>query len=459
MEHIFLTTRKPENIYQYIIGLCLNDLRNSYKKKLTIKKIKVQKIPDLFFLLICLKYLINGSFFNKSKTATLTYKKINFGTSLITLIYNNFDTYNSSVKYYYYLLKNLYFISKIFKTAFFYEKNYQFKYAYIDHITGINSIFYNVFKNKKRIFYTNRHPNNICKTKSRNYDEINRVNHKKKIFSKIYKRKILKTAKNIFESIQNTYYWMEKTNWSSYNFNDLKKYEYIIYAHTFTDTQLEQGYDGFISTLEWLKFTIDELLKKKVKFIVKAHPNFYKNVTLRNQTNKNVAKWDNKLYQNLIKKYKNEKNILFINKPILNKHLVKKLNSKCIAITKFGSAQLEMIHFGFKVIASSKNTIDPKFSLYNSWENKKKYREILNKKWKDLKFANKNNYITVLEYLFLNQNSNFGKNFYLNVLRDHMTKLKLVKKNSPYDKIVKEFNNFKDKSEILKSINIPIEEV
>ena len=87
-----------------------------------------------------------------------------------------------------------------------------------------------------------------------------------------------------------------------------------------------------------------------------------------------------------------------------------------------------MIHFGFKVITSSKNTIDPKFSLYNSWENKKKYREILNKKWKDLKFANKNNYITVLEYLFLNQNSNFGKNFYLNVLRDHMTKLKLVKK-------------------------------
>ena len=63
-------------------------------------------------------------------------------------------------------------------------------------------------------------------------------------------------------------------------------------------------------------------------------------MTLRNQTNKNVAKWNNKLYQNLIKKYKNEKNILFINKPILNKHLVKKLNSKCITITKFGSAQL-----------------------------------------------------------------------------------------------------------------------
>ena len=48
MEHIFLTTRKPENIYQYIIGLCLNDLRNSYKKKLTIKKIKVQKIQIYF---------------------------------------------------------------------------------------------------------------------------------------------------------------------------------------------------------------------------------------------------------------------------------------------------------------------------------------------------------------------------------------------------------------------------
>ena len=38
-------------------------------------------------------------------------------------------------------------------------------------------------------------------------------------------------------------------------------------------------------------------------------------------------------------------------------------------------------------------------------------------------------------------------------------KTETCKKNSPYDKIVKEFNNFKDKIEILKSINIPIEEV
>ena len=127
MKHIFLTTRNPDNIYQYIIGSCLNDLKTSFKNKLTIKKIKIQKSPDLFFLLICLKYLIKGSFFNKNETATLSYKKINFGTSLITLIYNNFNTYNSSIKYYYYLFKNLYLISKIFKTAFFYEKNYQFK--------------------------------------------------------------------------------------------------------------------------------------------------------------------------------------------------------------------------------------------------------------------------------------------------------------------------------------------
>ena len=52
-------------------------------------------------------------------------------------------------------------------------------------------------------------------------------------------------------------------------------YDYIVYAHSFTDAQLIYGADGFCSTLEWLIFTINELNRQNKKFIIKAHPNFF----------------------------------------------------------------------------------------------------------------------------------------------------------------------------------------
>ena len=46
---------------------------------------------------------------------------------------------------------------------------------------------------------------------------------------------------------------------------------------------------------------------------------------------------DKEIYKNLKKKLR-KKNILFIDKPILNKTLIKRLNKKCLVITKHGKA-------------------------------------------------------------------------------------------------------------------------
>ena len=64
---------------------------------------------------------------------------------------------------------------------------------------------------------------------------------------------------------------MYYTKYNSIDNKDYKKYKYIIYAHSFTDSQLEYEYDGFVNTLEWLVFTVNEL-RKKNKFYHKSSP-------------------------------------------------------------------------------------------------------------------------------------------------------------------------------------------
>ena len=168
------------------------------------------------------------------------------------------------------------------------------------------------------------------------------------------------------------------------------------------------------------------------------------------------------IYLILKKKIGNSPNILFLDEPILNRNLISKLNKKCITISKHGSIQFEMIHHNFKVISSNCNLIDSRYSLTNSWKNKIEYKKLLNKKWNDLKFANKNNFLIVNELLFLNKNSTFGKNFFLNVLTKYMLKKKLISKNSPnfeYLETLSRFSSLKNKEDIIKNIKIPIQTI
>lgn len=456
MKNLFLTTRYTDDIYQLIINLCVKDI-NKKNKEINIDVIKLKKFPDIFFLLICFKYLLQGKFFDKQKIVLLEYKKVNFGKKLLSITYRNFNSYVSVLNYFYTLFKNVYIIGKTIKTANYYVKNYKFKYVYIDHIEYLNGIYFDIFKSKKKTIYTNHYPNNIIKTTNKNAETTYKIPFKKKKILGKQKKQIKKIASRVYGSIENHLPWMRHTEWSNKEYKDLYKYDYIIYAHSFTDYQLGYGFDGFTNTLEWLIFTIEELRKRKVNFIVKPHPNFY------NEKNMDIfAKWDKKIYLILKKKIRNSPNILFLDEPILNRNLISKLNKKCITISKHGSIQLEMIHHNFKVISSNSNLIDSRYSLTNSWKNKIEYKKLLNKKWNDLKFGNKNNFLIVNELLFMNKNSTFGKNFFLNVLTKYMLKKKLISKNSPnfeYLETLSRFSSLKNKEDIIKNIKIPIQTI
>jgi len=457
MEKIFLTTRFTDDIYQLIIKACTNDLRRSEKKikNVKIKVIKIRKIPDFKFLLSCTLYFFQGKFFFRKKIISLKYKGINFGKHLYTYTLRDHKVYSSSYKFYFLLFKNIYIVSKYFNTADYYLKYYKFENVYIDHPMYLNGIFYQIFKNKN--IYANCYPRNIIKTKNKDIKDILELDFKDQSFSNNKKNEIKKKIKKIFNNANNSLPWMDYAKFNILKKHNFKKYDYIIYTHSFTDAQLSLEFDGFLNVLEWLEFTTIELQKRKVNFIIKGHPNWY--VSSKKSGFHELSAWDKKIYSNFINRIKHDKNILIINESISNNDLIKSLDKKCVAITKHGNAQFEMVRNNFKVISSKSSTLNHKYNLFNTWGNKRDYKKLLNIKWDKLKFCNKKNYLNAINRLYLDEGAFFGKNNYINILKQHMIKEKFIKKKSTnIDSIIK-FNSLKNKSKILDKINVPIIEL
>ena len=73
---------------------------------------------------------------------------------------------------------------------------------YLDHIEYLNGIYFEIFKDKKRTFYTNCYPNNINKTKKKNLEIIQQINFvKKNRYTIIQKKNILKLLKKFLNQL------------------------------------------------------------------------------------------------------------------------------------------------------------------------------------------------------------------------------------------------------------------
>ena len=137
---------------------------------------------------------------------------------------------------------------------------------------------------------------------------------------------------------------MIKLNYKKLIKQDYKTFNYVVYCHAFTDGQLWHGYYGFENTLEWLEFTLNNLIKTNKKILIKPHPNFY------NHSMNENAIWDKKIYDMVLNKYKKYKNLFFIKTPIHNYLLLKKLNKDCVVMSGFGTAILEGAYMNLKSI-------------------------------------------------------------------------------------------------------------
>ena len=150
--------------------------------------------------------------------------------------------------------------------------------------------------------------------------------------------------------------WMEKTKFPKFTKEkkilekNLAKIDYVIYAHSFVDGQLWWGYDGFVNLYDWLVYTIDYLLKKNKKILLKGHPNFYNHKMF-----KQLSAQDREILEKIIKMYKSNKNFFYINFAVENKFIMKNIKKKTILISHHGTSLLEGSYLGFKSISSVSN--------------------------------------------------------------------------------------------------------
>lgn len=152
----------------------------------------------------------------------------------------------------------------------------------------------------------------------------------------------------------------------------------VIYTHSFTDVQLGYGYDGFASVYEWLVFTIDSLKDHDLEIIVKGHPNFWAPLH-----ESHIVQWDKKIWQHVVDKYSNTKNITLIDWPINNYTLLSKLDKeKTLLISHHGNAIVEGAFLGFMTLSSVCSLWGERYKFGMVWKTRQEYIELLTKeKW------------------------------------------------------------------------------
>jgi len=412
--YVFLSTRPLKGPYKFIINSSVKNFEKKYKKKTEISFFKKKIILNLnyFFFLIRTLFI---SLFYKKNYSNIKYQNIDLSTHVLSQTFKDYRSYTSKVIFYINFVKNLYFALCILNTAKKLPKN--IAAVYIDHGMYLNGILFQFFLKKKIIIYSNNLPRGLfkikgsIKNKNKSYADFLRLHKTYRLNKNKIKKTYISLKKIIYKN--EIIPWLKKTKYNKIKNLDYSKFTHVVYAHSFTDAQLIFGYDGFINSKDWLTFTLDNLLReKKNKVLLKAHPNFY------NKSMGNQAIWDKKIFNMLKNEISQIKNLTILDVPIKNHELLNKLNKKTVLISHHSNALLEGIYFGFKCISSKKTFWKcSKFKLTNYWSNNFQYAKLLKKNWKDLKFAKKKDFYSLLyEYLISDYNIG-GKKYFLTLIQ------------------------------------------
>ena len=219
-----------------------------------------------------------------------------------------------------------------------------------------------------------------------------------------------------------------------------------MYAHSFADGQLGYGLDGFSNVREWIEFTLEKLDTGKNKIYIKAHPNF----TTRGYFNEACA-MDKHIFSLIKNKFRFSSRLLFEDEAVKNADLLRLINKKTILISHHGSVILENTYKKFKNISSTATLWENKLKVTNAWSTKEEYEILLKQKWKNLKFANNNDFLKVCYLLYCNQYGHYGNKFWLKIIsKEIKTPYKQLDKNlfSEIEKI-----NKKKRIKIINSIS------
>lgn len=425
MLNTFLSTREPNYTYKFIIESSKKNCEKYNNKRLTLIVFKKNRIPSLRYLVFFIYIIFSGKIF-KDNRSRINFDNIEIGRFVLSKTLCDFECYVNKLMFYKTLVKNFFIAGRLLSSCNDIYYKYKIKGVYVDHAGYINGIIFSFFALKKIAVYSNNYPLGIYfvdykKNKSthlKKYENTIKIKIKKNI-NKLQKRqaeiKIIKMIKK-----KDFIPYLAKAKYRKLDNINYKVYDYVVYTHSFTDGQMWYGFDGFENTLQWLEFTLNKLIETEKKILIKPHPNFYNNLLAE------YAIWDKKIYETVVEKYKNYKNLHFLRKPSHNYLLLKKLNKNCVIISKFGTSILEASYMNFKSVCSSYNFFDKNFRISNMWSNKENYLKLLNCDYNKLKMSDKNDLLKLIYTLFYFYHSEYHINFYDNIIRKN---LKLTKKN------------------------------
>jgi len=439
-EVIFGSTREPKAIYKLLANASKKNIEKKIKKKTKLHIIK-KKFPTLNFLIFFVYSILLGKIFSSKNFISLKYRGCNIGRYAHPTVVREIETGNKSFLIIYLRLKYFFLAGSVTDTAYSLSNN--ICGAYVDHGVYLNGIYMEVFLKKNLRIYSNGYPKGLFTFKLKKnskigfeYENLVKIGNNK--ISLKQKNKVKKIIKKKITD-PNFIPWMKIVKYKKIdkeiNFDD---FEYILYPQSFTDAQLNYGYDGYASINDWLVDTLRILRNSNKKVLVKPHPNFYDHFLLKvnKKTRENNISYRDYIKYRAIKREFNCKNIKFLELPYSNIKFLKKLNkNKHIIITHHSSAILETSFFGFKCISSSACFWNKKISITNDWDNIEQYKKILNTKFKKLKYPNKENVYKLFYGLYYNHFGPYGDGYYIKILTKLLNLNELDKYDTSYKKL------------------------
>ncbi len=410
-KNFFFLTTNSKNLYLISALISKKYLEKKNNQSYELKKVENKKFY-FKFIFFFFNAFIKGSLFDNKKFVKLRYNNFSLGRYVLSTFIRKSFNHNYFFKKYLFF-KLLFQGVNIINTYKIVDKN--IVGIYIDHAQFINGLYVEIFSKFKKNVSIYNYPKGLTlidfsKTKKNNqkgsFEGILQLDFKNK---KINKKEKKLANNKICYSLKNPKIipWLGNTKFFQFRKHNFKSYSHVIYAHSFTDDQLMWGYDDFIDMQEWLIFTIEELLKNKRYFIIKSHPNFF-----TNSRNKSKREYLDKMIFNQIKKKYKSKYIKFIDYPLKNDLFLKNLNKKTILISHHGTAIFEGILNNFKVISSRATLWNKNFNLTNNWGNLHEYKKLLRVGWKNLFYANKDDFYKICYSLYCNKYNIYGNSFW-----------------------------------------------
>jgi len=321
--------------------------------------------PTIWLLLF--KLLITGKLFT-SAVVHVKYKGYSLGRYAVPAALRNAKSFESKLSYYFNLFKSIINVAGLLECIAPFCENIEA--AYLEHMCYENGVLCEVFTELGIPIYHTHYPYNFVRwvgNGKMGFEDAIRLPFSERLEDIRAGKKILHEVLNDTKLIP----YMGSAPFKEINTNTSTViYDYIIYCQSFTDAQMNYGYDGaFKSVYEWLEFTLEGLKDKKV--CLKGHPNFYAKGYASD-----VVEWDRRLFSCIVKKYKKNPNIIFIDYALKNDKLLAEVNKEAVLISHHGNALLEGGALGFKCISSVAATWQ-NYNIFNAWSNKKEYTKLL----------------------------------------------------------------------------------